>query len=199
MIDSYPLSWPADWPRNHDPDYSNFKTGLVDARNGLIRELGLLKASDIVISSNAALNRDGSVSYRQGKIDDTGAAAYFTLNGEQRCIPCDKWIRLEDNLHAIELTVGALRGLDRWGAKEMVDAAFRGFAALPAGGQTSGEHPLVMLGLDPANVYSRDEIELAYRRLAKTAHPDAPTGSDAAFRQLKTAYEQAKASLQGGR
>lgn len=35
-------------------------------------------------------------------------------------------------MRAIEKTIEALRGLERWGAKEMVNAPFRGFKALPA-------------------------------------------------------------------
>ena len=186
-ITAYPLCWPVGWPRCQSPQYSNFKTGLVKARDGLARELDLLGARGVVISSNAVPLRSGEIAGRQPRLDDTGVAAYFTLGGEPRCIPCDKWIYREDNVHAIALTVGALRGLERWGAKEIVSAAFQGFQALPAGEDAAWWR---VLGVAPDA--SEVEVEAAYRRLVKTAHPDA--GGDAArFRAITEAYRRAKA------
>lgn len=184
MIEAYPLSWPAQWPREQDPQYSSFKTGLVQAQRQLVRELELLGATDIIISSNAQLNRYGEIAARQRRIDDTGVAVYFTLHGEQRCIPCDKWILLEDNVHAIELAVAALRGLERWGARQMVDAAFSGFAALPASSKTGW---WVVLGV-PRDA-TRDQIEREYRAWVKIHHPDVG-GDPAQFREITEAYRE---------
>ncbi len=185
-IDAYPLSWPAAWPRTQRPADAVFRTGIADARDGLLRELDLLGATGVVVSSNARLNQNGSISARQPRIDDPGVAVYFTLDGNETCIPCDRWSAVEDNLQAIRLTVAALRGIGRWGAGEMVSAAFRGFAALP---EPAGEGWWSVLGVRPDA--TRDEVEAAYRRLAKAAHPDAG-GSAEAFRELAEAYRQAK-------
>jgi hypothetical protein len=136
MIDAYPLSWPAHWPRNQYPEHSRFDTPADAARSGILRELELLGATNVIISTNLELDRTGRPFARQRAIADTGVAVYFDLDGQQRCLPCDKWKLIQDNLHAIELTISALRGLSRWGAKEIVAAAFQGFQALPAG--TSG-------------------------------------------------------------
>lgn len=185
--DAWPLQWPIGWKRTSWRESSRFKTSLAAARDGLIYELELLGATSIVVNSNALLNKSGQIAGRQPRLDDPGAVAYFVLRGEERAIPCDKWDRLEDNLHAIELTVAALRGLERWGAKEMVDAAFRGFAALPQG--TNGLAWWDVLGVG-ANADAAT-IETAYRTKAKQLHPD--TGGDAeAFHQLSAAYQQAK-------
>lgn len=192
MTEAYPLQWPDGWPREQNPQYSKFQTGLVQARNGLTRELERLGASDIIISSNAALNKNGEISARQPKIHDTGVAVYFTLHGEQRCLPCDKWVFLEDNVHALELTVGALRGLDRWGAKEMVDAAFRGFAALPPGDSSSVSSGWWTI-LDVSPEATLDEIESAYRRMVKIYHPD-KGGNTHMFKLVVEAYNEAKTS-----
>ncbi len=189
--EAFPLQWPDGWRREQDPQYSKFQTGLVSARKGLMRQLELLGAEDVVISTNAVLNRYGEISARQPRIHDTGVAVYFTLYGEQRAIPCDKWIRLEDNVHAIELTVEALRGLDRWGAKETVDAAFRGFAALPEGSSEVSVGWWTVLGVEATA--SLSEIETAYKRMAKTHHPDVG-GNDEDFKQVTAAYQQARAS-----
>jgi len=189
--EAFPLQWPDGWHRDQNPQASKFQTGLVQARKGLMRQLDLLGAENVVISSNAVLTQDGEIAARQPKIEDTGIAVYFTLHGEHRAIPCDKWIRLEDNVHAIELTIEALRGLDRWGAKETVDAAFRGFAALPAGTTTVQEGWWTTLEVEPTA--GLVEIDAAFKRLVKVHHPDGG-GNDVAFKRLMDAYRLAKAS-----
>lgn len=90
MTEAYPLSWPDGWPRNHHPMASTFKTDLVRARVQLHRELELLGATGVVISSNAVLTKSGDIAARQPRMVDTGVAVYSTLRGEPRCIPCDK-------------------------------------------------------------------------------------------------------------
>lgn len=191
MIEAYPLHWPIGWKREQNPQQSKFQTPLVDARVGLTRQLELLGARNIIISSNAELTRSGDIAARQRRIDDTGVAVYFTLRGNQRCIPCDKWTLLADNLHAIELTVEALRGLERWGAKDMVDAAFAGFEALPEGGDDPWH---VTLNVSP--VAAIEEIEAAYRRLAKQLHPDLG-GNAEDFHALERAYRRGRAERGG--
>jgi hypothetical protein len=142
------------------------------ARDGLVHELRLLGARDIVISSNLPLRRDGLPYANKAEPEDTAVAVYFTLDGAERCIPCDRWDRVRDNLRAIALTIAALRGLERWGTHQIVAAAFQGFAALPAGGADGW---WTVLGVPPSA--NRADIEAAYRRLAKVHHPDA--GGDA--------------------
>ena len=57
---------------------------------------------------------------------------YFTRNGRQLCIPCDRYLTVADNLRAVALSIEAIRGLERWGGMSMMDRAFTGFAQLPA-------------------------------------------------------------------
>ena len=90
---------------------------------------------NVIISSNMPVKRDGLPYANRKDPEDPGVAVYFKLNREEKCFPCDRWDRVADNIHAIGLSIAALRGLDRWGAEHMVDAAFRGFKALPAGPQ----------------------------------------------------------------
>lgn len=181
----YPLQWPEGWPRTTYADRSKFKTIFGTAMRELLKELDLLGATDVVISSNMRLRQDGMPYAKQAQPDDRGMAVYFTLNGEQQCIPCDKWDRVEDNLQAIRLTVNALRGLERWGAKEMVDAAFRGFKALPDPGQSKPWHEV--LGVPPTA--SKDEVAHAYKRLAKVHHPDAG-GDPKTFMDINRAFKE---------
>jgi hypothetical protein len=192
-IEAYPLHWPASWPREENPRYSAFTTSIPKARKGLMDELRKLGATNIVISSNSRVNNYGEVVARKKAIDDTGVAVYFDLDGEQRCIPCDRWIHLKDNLHAIELTVAALRGLDRWGTHQVVQAAFQGFAALPAGNFSEPEKDPWWIVLGIRRDAPRSEIEREYRSWAKLHHPDVG-GDSGRFREVTDAYREAIAT-----
>ena len=186
-IQAYPLSWPATWSRSSGQERSRFGVTFAVARDELLYELDLLGASDIVISTNIELRRDGLPYANRPEPADTGVAIYFHLGGRQQCIPVDRWDRVKDNLRAAGLTIQALRGLERWGAKHMVDAAFTGFAALPASG-TSGEAWWQVLGVRPDTPFG--EINQAYLALVKTHHPDAG-GDTEQFIRIQTAFDRA--------
>lgn len=130
-ISAFPLAWPLSWKRNHKMEKANFHTAFSRSMNSLLDELRLMGATGIIISSNIPVKKDGFPYSNQQRPSDPGIAVYFNKNGKQQCIPCDKWDRAEDNIHAIELTVRSLRGISRWGTHQIVDAAFRGFEALP--------------------------------------------------------------------
>lgn len=191
MIDAYPLQWPTGWPRSKYQERARFDTTFATARNKLMRELALLGASDIIISSNIELRRDGLPYANQRQPEDTGIAVYFKLNGENQCVPCDKWTRTEDNLQAIRKTIEALRGLERWGAKEMVAAAFRGFKALPES-IIMGEYTARAWWevLQVSQDASAEVIRAAYKSLLHTKHPD-KGGSQWEFEELQKAYREA--------
>lgn len=89
-------------------------------------------------------------------------------------------------MRAIGKTVEAMRGIERWGASDMLDRAFTGFEALAA-----PEQWWQVLGVGQSA--SRDEISRAYREKARTAHPD-QGGSDAAMARLNAARDQGIAS-----
>lgn len=187
MTEAFPLQWPVGWPRTQKPTRAIFQTSLAGARAGLLDELRKMNATNIVINSNMELRRDGLPYAKQSRLDDTGVAVYFTLNGEQRCIPCDRWDMVEDNLQAIRKTVEALRGLDRWGAKAIVDAAFSGFKALPDVATTPDEPWYDVLGVDP--FAGPAEIRKAFADLAKKHHPDVG-GDPEQFAKIRRAYER---------
>lgn len=193
MIPAYPLQWPMGWPRTAYPDRALFKTPGGRAMQNLLNELRQLQATDVVISSNVMLRQDGYPYANQRRPEDCGVAVYFKLAGEDQCIPCDKWNDVDHNIHAIGLTVGALRGLERWGAKEMVNAAFRGFKALPesiimGAGTSRPWHDV----LEVSPNASPEIIRAAYRNLSKRKHPDAG-GSEAEFLELQKALKESGA------
>lgn len=192
MINAYPLQWPPSWPRSEHLQRARFDTTQNQAQHGILLELRRLGASDVVISTNIEIRRDGMPYARQLKAnEDPGVAVYFKLKGEQQCIPCDKWSTVADNMQAIRKTIEALRGLERWGAKEMVNAAFRGFKALPESvivTPNTSRAWYEVLGV--SQDAPRSVIDAAYRALAKTKHPDGG-GSESEFLELANAYKEA--------
>lgn len=189
MTEAFPLAWPLGWPRATRRPRATFRTSLAGARDGVYRELDLMgvRPSTIVISSNAMVRQDGFLYARQPRIEDPGVAVYFTRRGEELCIPCDKWDRLEDNVRAIGLTINALRGLERWGARETIDAAFRGFAALPAQSTSGGWWTVLGVSHDAPP----EQIETAYKAKLRIHHPDAG-GSHEQFIAVQAAWQQAR-------
>jgi hypothetical protein len=124
---------------------------------------------------NSELHRDGRP-YANQRISDTGVAVYFTRKGREQAIACDKWDSIRDNLQAVAKTIEALRGIDRWGTGEMVDAAFQGFTAIPAsasaGIQVRPKRPWhEVLGVAPDA--PREVIEAAGKAMQRMTHPDA--------------------------
>lgn len=182
MVDAYPLTWPFGWPRTKRKNRARFNTSFANARDSLLRELNLLGAKKIVISSNLALRRDGLPYANQNYAEDPGIAVYFVLREEEQCIPCDKWGKSGDNLHAINKTVEALRGIERWGAKEMVNAAFRGFKALPA----PKPEPQIKYFADCVD---EDHIKQRFKKLVKELHPDFG-GTTPEFQEMKEQYDE---------
>lgn len=164
----YPLQWPAQFARNNDPEPSNFSVSLSDAYAMVTIELSRLGATDWVVTSNASLNRDGSISSRQGYIEDTGAAVYFVLDGTEKVIAADKYIALKDNLRAIEKTINAMRGLQRWSTTGMLTAMFSGLDALPAPAAERPWHEVLQVSPDATPGQARD----AYTKRMKEVHPD---------------------------
>ena len=133
-FEAYPLSWPAGWARtvSHRREAGSFKVSLAKARDGLLKEITLLGGRHPIISSNLMLRGDGLPYAQQRRVDDCGIAVYFDYKKRQMCFACDRFTTIDANLRAIELTIAALRGIERWGASDMMDRAFTGFTALDA-------------------------------------------------------------------
>lgn len=189
----FPLQWPDGWLRTAAPKRAQFVVSLAKARDHLFDELRRMRASDVILSSNAPVNKDGQLRARVGDdVGDNGVAVYFTVAGDRMVIACDRWDLLPDNIRAIGLTVEALRGIERWGSTEMSAAALAGYA-LPAGGDDTTDAWWTVLEVSPDAWLS--EIDAAFKRKAKTAHPDAGGSADA-FHQLQTAHKQAREARQ---
>jgi len=194
MIEAYPLQYPAGWSRSQTQQISKFgRYTFEQMRTEVLRELKLLGATDVIISSNLRLRQDGYPYSGQRQPEDTGIAVYFKLEGQDQCIPCDKWHRVEDNMRAIAKTIEALRGIERWGAKEMVNAAFRGFKALPEATIVTPYQARAWYEvLEVSQNAGIDVIRAAYRAKLKIVHPDVG-GSSEEFMELEKAYRESGA------
>lgn len=197
--DRYPLAWPEGTPRAITRRPAAFAP--LSAAQGLREvqdELNRLGARTMVITTNYA---SGSVG------PDPGAAAYWTIMERGVLVPhviaCDRWQQLGHNLHAIALSINALRGIDRWGAVRR-EQAFAGFRELPAGaGAAPGSTPVarpwreVLGGGFPIGISEADLFAIAksrHRRLIAEQHPDRG-GDPAMAAALNQAMDEATAEL----
>jgi len=186
MTESFPLQWPAHRPRITRRERSRFSVSFAKARDELFRELRLMGARWPVLSTNVALRRDGLPYANQPEPSDPGVAIYFEWKKRQMAFSCDRWDRVRDNVQAIRHTIAALRGLDRWGTGDMVEAAFTGFEALPPPGWRGD------LGLDQDATLA--DAERSYRLRARSAHPDAG-GSAEDMSRLNVAIARARQEM----
>lgn len=181
--EAYPLAWPHGWPRSGERQRSRFDGTFAKIRDELWAEISRLGGNYPVLSTNLPLKRDGMPYAGQKEPSDPGVAVYFERRGRQMVFACDKWDRVQDNMRAIQRTIEAIRGIERWGASEMMERAFRAFEAL-APPQSCWDILGVRRGA------SREEIDAAYRAKARRAHPDAG-GSTSAMAELNRARDEA--------
>lgn len=199
LREAYPLTWPdrqkrTDYSRRRD---SKFELELGRARDELLRELKLLGAENVVLSSNVPLRRDGLPYADTSEPKDPGVAVYFERrvgwdSATQRTIrkpfviACDSYRKVKWNFRAVGVTVEALRTIQRHGASEMLEQAFTGFAALPP------VQPKKLwwniLGVEEHA--GPERIRAAYRELAVIHHPD-KGGSAERMAEINVAYQEA--------
>lgn len=209
----YPLAWPHDCPRTPYKARKSMPSSsgrdITGQRrtitfNGtiqrLLRELKMLKVSNLVISTNQPVRNDGMPFAQERRIDDPGVAVYFTRNGRQLCIPCDRYLTVADNLRAVALSIEAIRGLERWGGMSMMDRAFTGFAQLPtANVPAKPRRPWREVFGFAENFQATAEImEAMFRAESRRRHPDTG-GTDEDFRELVQAREDALKELEEGK
>lgn len=168
MTKSYPLQWPPHRPRSKHQRSAKFDTSLRQARDGLMNNLRLLGAKNVVLSSNLELRLDGIPYANQREPRDAGIAVYFSYCGKSMCFSCDRWNRVRDNVRAIEKTIEAMRGIERWGTGEMVQAAFSGFEALPSPDAVDdAQHSSWWIVLGVPHDASESDIRAAYKSKAR--------------------------------
>ncbi|WP_162784720.1 J domain-containing protein [Paracoccus suum] len=172
MTQAFPLQWPVGRPRTKARVKSAFKVTPRTAYEDLMEELRRYGAGNVVVSSNAPLRRDGApyADALDDRLDDPGVAVYFVRKKRLVCLSCDSFTLPFENIRAVGLSVKAYRDMERWGAGQIVDQAFEGFAALPppgAGAEVAARAWWVVLGVE-ANATS-DQIDAAYKSKARAA------------------------------
>jgi hypothetical protein len=194
---NYPLSWPTGWRRTprHLRQRAKFSARGQDisvwgAVQRLSAEIERLGGRNALLSTNLTTRLDGLPYSNQKDPDDPGAAVYFTLKGQPRCLACDTWTTVAGNIAALAAHIDALRRIDRYGVGTL-EQAFAGYAALPA--PAADWRSTFYPDGTPAGV-TLDAVERRYRELALTAHPD-KGGTDEAMARLNVAIDSARAEL----
>lgn len=197
MAEAFPLHWPEGWKRTAQPAKSKFDVSFAAARDGLLEQLRLMGATYPVLSTNIELRRDGLPYANQPEPKDKGVAIYFGWKGKQHVLACDRWDRIKDNIRALEKTVEAMRGIDRWGASTILERSFEAFVALPPATGTRKRTWREVLGFPPTSLPDRQGIVIQYRGLAKKRHPEAG-GSAEAMAELNVARDEAMKEIGNG-
>jgi hypothetical protein len=191
MAEAYPLYWPYGWKRTTYREDSRFKTGFGAARIALSAEIDRMGGSSVIISTNVPLRNDGMPRASSPEPKDAGVAVYFKYKKRDMVFACDKYRYTRDNIYAIAKTIEALRGIERWGASDMMERAFTGFVGLPE----KASQPWREI-LDLPQDATVAEIETSFRTLAKVNHPDNGGNRDR-FEAIVAARKQALAELAG--
>lgn len=189
--ESWPLDWPAGWPRI--PASSRKRSPFQGPQFARDRDEVIYRlqrrASHVIVTTALPMDTRGLPNAQARLPDDPGVAVWWVERGRERVMACDRWRHIAENMRAVNLSLQALAGLDRWGAAEMVERAFSGFAALPPPGGTSTEEvkpPIEwrrILDIDEAGVqkvmgdaYSTEMllqiVKKKYRVLVSQVHPD---------------------------
>lgn len=156
MIDAYPLSWPAGWPRTANqqrkaPRFqkkenvlsgaggwtkASHEINVEDGAKRVLSELRLLGVDrrTIIISTNVELRRDGLPRIDRANVGDPGVAVYWAdpETKQQDCMAIDAYDTVAGNLAAVAKTLEAMRAIERHGGAQILKRAFQGFKALPS-------------------------------------------------------------------
>lgn len=192
----YPLSWPAGWPRTKGRKGAAFSSGsgrvsVATAIERLEKQLRLLGTTSELLSSNVETRLDGRIrGDREPTNGDPGVAVYFKLKGKDRCLACDRYYRVADNIVAIAKHIDALRRIDRYGVGT-IDQAFAGYAQLPQ--QAASWFTVLEFEEPPKNW---DVVEARYKSLARMHHPDRG-GDPETMAKINAAYQTARTEYVG--
>jgi len=194
MYEAFPLQWPAGYKRVPEADRfsSQFKQTMSGAQSFLKKETERLKATNLIISTNIPVRKsDGGFysDWMNRRMEDPGVAIYFKVDGKDRSMCCDQYLKVWENMYALGKGLEALRGIERWGISEFLERAFTGFPALPESSSLVNERVWDILGLSK-KASSATEVREAYKRQARKCHPDAGGTADQ-FDLLQKAYKQA--------
>jgi len=201
MTEAFPLAWPEGWKRHsgyRDSDsrfrrrYSGSTGGdltVAKTRNQLLDELRQLGASDVIVSSNIPIKRDGTMYGDQRRVSDPGVAVYFKFKKRPMVMARDQFQTVAGNLRSLTLAIDAMRQLARHGGDMMMERAFTGFVSIAP--PTWKKPWREVFGVKPD---WKGDIKALFKEKAMNRHPDAG-GNDSLMAELNVAYEEAKQEL----
>jgi hypothetical protein len=130
---------------------------------------------------------DGPIFYVEGKPRVKLIALSF---------PCDTYYHIEHNIHAIALSLQALRAVDRYGVTKRAEqyAGWKRLEAPPLAGFASKEDAAAFIIIQadrdnpPSSIIKDAALRAAiYRQAARHLHPDSGTGNHELFIKLQQA------------
>lgn len=168
---------------------SQFKTVYNKTLDAVEYELRHLKARNIVIEAGYRPDQIRNDGWPRSGVSPShpGCVLYFDSPDGALCFPCGTYGRLEHNMHAIALTLTALRAIDRYGAT-MGHEQYRGFTALPAPPkQITLEDAAEFIAANSicstaAIINHPESYRSAYRQAASRLHPDVAKTNDGFYR-----------------
>jgi hypothetical protein len=177
------LCWPESKPRAAQRVPSPFKKREpVSEQRGIERELEIWRIRQFIVSRN----------HQRIFAGDPGAAVWWQdRRRELRVLACDKYQKLADNLHAIRLTLEAMRALERWGAYTAEQAAEGARLMLPP---PADDGPAWWDVLGVPREWPLDAIEAVALTKIEKAHPDRG-GSHDQVAALNAARDAARKEL----
>jgi hypothetical protein len=197
-------AWPADVPRTParqrraDPGWA----GYADTLRRLKDEIRHLKALSVVVEAHTDRQNIRLDGHLRGSavISDPGIIVHIELPGGQWLrYASDHYRDWQTNLHAVVLTLERLRLVSQYGCVKG-NEQYRGFAALPPGGQTTASAQVLtrdgalaelarVAGVPVPTQYTPD----LYRAAVRKAHPDAG-GDQATFERVNEARKVLEAA-----
>lgn len=193
------LVWPAGLERTVTPIPGRSRKRVNAALTDVLKAIGLLEDVTSLPASDIVLSFDQNA--RRGRAADGAVAAWFLWGDAQRCVTCDLYADLRDNLLAVaQLVRSCVAEHDRGSTaavRHALESHMPRVAPLPptphdppAHAPSSTWH--ILLGV------SRDSpepvITTAFRRLAHERHPD-KGGDRQEWDQLLSSYRQARLDI----
>jgi hypothetical protein len=187
---SHQLDWPTGWDRTPSSERTRnnrFQKTLRESIDDLADELQRLGVDDWRLSTGAEHQKQNpKYPYADASPDDPGVVVRWTMRGGQYAVACDDSSKLRDNVRNLYLYLREKRKMEdrpvTTGEDEFANARLP-----PAESEAPADNPPhVILGVSPDAEPA--DVQDAYRRLTKTAHPD-HGGSAEEFCRLTEAME----------
>lgn len=179
------------WPGKPTPPAARrraaFKASYQKTLDLLEYELKVINAKDILIQVRLELSQIRNDGWPRSSASPTSSEIIVSfLRGKDIIsMPCDRFDDWEDNLHAIALSLEALRKIDRYGVTSN-GQQYQGFKQIEAPNKEDARAGAEFFIAQAAGVRIEDvraDLSTAYRGAAQRLHPDYG-GSHAEFSRL---------------